>query len=207
MLGRTATRADSLYGVVDLDEKSYPVVAIPRRVLYLIGDCDEKFAAKAIPVLESLDSEDGDIRIVLNCNGGSETDGYAIYDAITMCRNHVTIDGYGSVYSIAAAIFQAGDRRRLAPNAQFMIHNGTIPHDKEDLEQNRVLDMAEQIRKDNERYYQILSHSSQQPMEIIEEFCRAETFFSAQEAYEAGFADEVMEPQKSKAARKKKRKR
>jgi ATP-dependent protease ClpP protease subunit len=182
-------------------------VSFEKRTLYVMGDVDDDLAYQVQVALEALDSTDGDIRIVLNSEGGEEQPGYAIYDAITMCRNKVIIEAYGSVMSIAAAIFQAADVRRISPNAVFMIHNGSVDTEG-NVQQDAVLDLAEQIKKGAQRYYDILMRGSGQPQDLIEQWCRDETFFSADETVSACFADEVIKPVKVKAPVKlKKRKR
>lgn len=181
-------------------------VNLERRVLYLGADVDAQSAIKFIAAIELLDSTPGDIRIVMTCEGGEVPHGYAMYNAITMCRNKVIMEGYGAVWSIAAAIFQAGDLRRLAPNATYMIHNGTAPTEEE-MKQDSIFDLAEQLKKENQIYYDILSHASQQPQDIIEAWCRDEKYFSAEEAVQAGFADEIIEPLKLKGPPIKKKRR
>lgn len=177
------------------------------RTVYVTGSVDCELAHQTIVALEGLDHTDGDIRIVLNSEGGSEEDGYAIHDAITMCRNRVIIDGYGSVQSIAAAIFQAGDLRRLAPNAIFMIHNGSMEELEPIMLQDKIQEMAANIEKGNQRYYTILANASQQAMETIASWCKDETTFDAEEAVNACFADEIIPPLKNRIPMKKKRKR
>ncbi len=173
-------------------------VDFDRRTIYIVGEINPDAAYKAIVGLEIMDSSPGDIRIVLNSEGGSEADGYAIFDAITMCKNRIAIDGYGSIMSIAAAIFQAGDIRRMSPNSVFLIHNGSAAGE-EQMEQNKIIDLAEQLKKDNTRYYNILSIGSQQPKTLIESWCREEKTFDAKEALAAGFVDEIIVPNKIKS--------
>lgn len=182
-------------------------VSVEKRTVYITGPVDAALAHRVLIALEVLDRDDGEIRIVLNSEGGEEQSGYAIHDAIAQCRNRVTIDGYGSVMSIAAAIFQAGDWRRLAYNAEFMIHNGTLDTDSSTIEQDVILDLAEQVRRGNYRYYTILMQGSQQPQDTIEEWCKEEKFFDAEEAVAAGFADEVIEPLKSKTPKKRRKRK
>lgn len=186
------------------DDRSFVRVDLARRVIYLCGEVEPKMAVRAIAALERLDAQEGDIHIVINSEGGTEQDGYAMFDAITMCRNKVVATGYGGVMSIMAAVFQAADERRLAPNASFMVHNGTIPGEDK-MQQNAVLDLAEQIRKDNQRYYAILAKRSGQPLEAVEALCREETYFTAEEAVQEGFADCVLKPTKSAWNKPKKR--
>ena len=49
----------------------------------------------------------------------------AIYDAIQMCRSHVTILVYGQAESMSSIILQAADLRVMTPNAHFMSHYGS----------------------------------------------------------------------------------
>lgn len=171
----------------------------PDRTIYIVGEITEAMAARVIPELERLDSTEGGIRIVLNSEGGHEQAGYSIYDAITMCSNEVTIDGYGSVMSIAAAIFQAGDVRRMAPNALFMIHNGDCGDDLGDSPtQDSVIAWSYHLKKFNKRYYNILSLGSTHPPDVIEKWCLDETYLTARETVSRCFADCVIAPQKSR---------
>jgi ATP-dependent Clp protease, protease subunit len=174
------------------------------RTVYINGPVNDDMAIVAIQQIEDLDVTDGTIRVVLDSEGGEEQPGYHIYDVITMCRNRVEIEGYGSVMSIAAVIFQAGEVRRLSPNTLFMIHNGVIA-EKIKL-QDEVLAQAELIKQHNKRYYKILADASGQTQERIQELCKAETYLLAHEALRFGFADEIIQPLKRRGPRKRSRK-
>ena len=165
----------------------------PRRTIYISGDIDLPMAHRVIMALQMLDAEDGDIRIILNSTGGDEEQGYAIYDAITACRNKVVIDGYGEVLSIAAAIMQAGTVRRLSANAMFMIHNGTAP-EYTDLKHDDAIAFGKLLEKKGRRYHVILSNGSRQPVEVIEEWCKNDHYLLADEALRDGFCDENPQP-------------
>lgn len=188
------------------DESGKVFVERFHRTLYITGPVNDELAHRVIVGLETLDKEEGDIRIVLNSEGGEEQNGYAIYDCIVSCRNRVVIEGYGKVLSIAAAIFQAGDRRLLSANADYMMHNGTVDGEP-DMKQDTVVELAEQVKKDTQKYYDILVFRSGQPQEIIEEWCKEEKYFNATEAVSAGFADEVIQPLKHIIPKKTKRRR
>lgn len=179
------------------------------RTVPIVGEVTDALFLNVLIQLRQLDREVGDIHIVLNSEGGLERAGYAIYDAIKACKNKVVVEVYGGAFSIAAVILQAADQRLMAPEAQFMVHNGTIGSseigDGEELKQDSVVSVAEQIKKDNRRYYRILSERSQQPLETVETWCKDETFFDAEEAVLAGFADAVIVLPKSKPKRRKKK--
>jgi ATP-dependent protease ClpP protease subunit len=180
----------------DTLDKTKSCVSFEKRTIYITGDIDAKTFHRVAIALEALEKEPGRIRILLNSEGGSESDGYAIYDKISMCKNEVLIEGYGNVHSIAAIIFQAGDTRIIAPNATFLIHNGMVPCDEE-MQQTAIIDLAQQLVIDNQRYYDILSGASEQPEDVIENWCREDKSFTAVEAVEAGFADAVLKPLKT----------
>jgi len=86
---------------------------------------DWLMADRAIKALHVLDTNEGAIHIKLNTPGGEWEQGMAICDAISECRNHVTITGYGQVCSMGAIILQAADDRRLTPNTVLMVHYGS----------------------------------------------------------------------------------
>jgi ATP-dependent Clp protease protease subunit len=187
---------------VTQDQAPIPIAPENPRTLYITGAVDNEMAHRTIVALEQMDRTDGEIRIVLNSEGGNEQDGYAIHDAITMCRNRVVIDGYGSVMSIAAAIFQAGDWRRMAPNADFMIHNGSIGMVDTTMPQDQVVAVAADLVRGSERYNNILANGSQQDPDTIAAWCKDETTFNAVEARDVGFADEIIEPKKTRIPKK-----
>lgn len=172
---------------VHLDDK--------KRRIFMAGEINESSTHAVMVALHKLEENDGDITLIMNSEGGEEPAGYALYDAISMCRNGVIIEGYGEISSISAAIFQAADVRRIAPNALFMIHNGTVPVGEE-TQQNIIVDLANQIKKDNQRYHSILAGRSKLTYAKIEEACEKDAYYTADEALSAGFCDEILMPLK-----------
>jgi len=68
---------------------------------------------------------DKPIVIHMQSVGGEWSDGMVIYDAISMCRCHVTIIAYGQAESMSSIIFQAADKRLITTNTYFMSHFGS----------------------------------------------------------------------------------
>ncbi len=66
------------------------------------------------------------ILIHMKTNGGDWNEGMAIYDAIRLASNPVTILNYTHARSMSSIIFQAADRRIMMPHATFMFHEGTM---------------------------------------------------------------------------------
>jgi|TARA_B100001094_G_scaffold89741_2_gene85725 ATP-dependent Clp protease protease subunit len=65
------------------------------------------------------------ILVHMHSLGGNWGDGMAIFDAIKICRSHVTILVYGQAESMSSIILQAADKRIMMPNSYFMCHYGS----------------------------------------------------------------------------------
>lgn len=133
------------------------------------------------------------IDLHLNSPGGSVFDGQAIYNAI---RNHpakVTTYIDGIAASIASVIALAGDRVVMADNALFMIHNpfGAVQGTSADMRQ--MADVLDKVKDTIVGVYDERSHLSADELAAAMD---AETWYTAAEAREAGFADEVAAPLK-----------
>lgn len=81
---------------------------------------------------------------IISCDGGELSDGLAIYAAIRLCGCHTTIIGYGFICSAGTIIMQAGDKRILTAESEFMIHRGIVSSEyalnaKSTIESNRRL--------------------------------------------------------------------
>lgn len=203
----------------DSEEQSIPQIVLPQgpspvertmgalatgtdfesRTMYLVGEVEDTTAFKFMVGFRILDEEEGPIKIVLNSMGGSEPDGYAIYDIIRLSQNHVTIEAYGACQSIAAAVMQAGDTRLMGPEASFMVHNGSLAING-GIEQDRIIRIANHITEETARYYRILQAGSGLPMSKVKQMCEAETFMDAKVAKRYNLIDGVL-----KRTRKKKR--
>jgi len=168
-------------------------VDVPGRRIFLFGEINSEMSYRIVSAFQVLDSTKGPINISLNSPGGSETDGYAIYDVINMSKNRVTIEAYGAVQSMAAAILQAADYRLIAPECRFMIHNGSVGLHG-DIDVNTVASLNKEIQSHTARYHKILAERSGQSQKEVERLCKQETFFNAAETVINGFADEVILP-------------
>jgi ATP-dependent Clp protease protease subunit len=99
---------------------------IDNRIIYIFDDIDENMAENVIMSLSHLSSSgedpDGKITIMVNSQGGSVSDMFAIYDAMRACNNQITTIGIGEVCSAAGLLLVAGDKRLVSKNCLFMAH-------------------------------------------------------------------------------------
>jgi len=157
---------------------------------------DYKMAENAIIGLSYLNTvSDKPITIMMNNLGGEEYHGYAIYDAVSACRCHVTIIGIGYCSSMGSIILQAADLRVLAKNSFFMIHDGS-----ESLNGHckNVENYAKLAEKNRERMYRIYYEKMKEKVpkitiKAVEKLCTLDKVYSAEEAVDCGLADEVLD--------------
>ena len=124
----------------------------------------------------------------INSPGGEVFDGIAIYNAI---RNHpanVTVMVDGLAASAASFIAMAGDTVEVARNATMMIHDGLgfCAGNAADMRE-----LAGLLDKVSDNIASIYAERGGTPVEAWREAMRAETWYSASEAVEAGLADRI----------------
>jgi ATP-dependent Clp protease protease subunit len=160
------------------------------RQIFFCGEIDPIKAMEFAYVFRSLDASDGNIRIIISSEGGSIADGYIMYDTIMASRNKVITEAYGILYSMAVMVFQAGDKRLLAPQCEVMIHDVLIALDGE-VSTKEVSRLNKDMRGSNKRYQQLLAKHTKMPLKRINKLCKKESFFTAEKAVELGLADDL----------------
>ncbi len=128
------------------------------------------------------------INVVVNSPGGDVFDGVAMYNTIARYRERTTVEVAGVAASIASIIALAGDRMVMDTGTFFMIHNpwafalGTAG----DLRQRA--DTLDAVRDEMIGIYQERSNLDR---DAILEAMEAETWYNPDQAYQAGFAQEI----------------
>ena len=135
-----------------------------------------------------------EILLRVNSPGGSVFDGFAIYNALKRHDAKVTVVVDGVAASIASIIALAGDEIHIVDNGIFMIHKAW----------NIIAGNADELRKSADILDKIDGnildvYVSKTGLETaqIDNWVAEETFFTAEEAQEHGFVDQVIEPSKS----------
>jgi ATP-dependent protease ClpP protease subunit len=131
-----------------------------------------------------------DILVRINSPGGEVFDGFAIYNALKNhpAQVHVQIDGLAA--SIASIIAMSGDLITMGDGAMMMIHNPwTIAiGDSEDM--RKTADMLDKV---SEGLLDAYESRTGVDRDELKEMLAAETWFTAAEAIEKGFADDRTE--------------
>ena len=136
------------------------------------------------------------INLHLNSPGGSVFDGIAIYNLLVSNPAKVTVHIDGLAASIASIVAMAGDEIRMAENALVMIHNPWTVAIGEEDDLRKEADTLGAVRGRIIRTYVSRTTSEE---DQISEWMNAETWMSADEAKERGFADQITEEMKQAA--------
>lgn len=153
----------------------------------IYGDIGEE--VRAASVADQLRAMSGrDLRVRINSGGGSVFEGVAIYNALANHKGRVTVTIDGIAASIASYIAMAAERIEIAENAMVMIHDPFTlgGGNARDLRQS-----AERLDRVADAMLRGYAAKSQQSPEAVRQIMEAETWYTATEAVEAGFADEV----------------
>jgi ATP-dependent Clp endopeptidase proteolytic subunit ClpP len=126
------------------------------------------------------------INLRINSPGGSVFDGIAIYNFLRGLDVTVQIDGLAA--SISSIIALAGKTVRIAGNGFFMIHNPWGGVFGEADEMREAANLLDKIRESLVGTY---AAKTGKDYDTIKKWMDSETWFSAAEAKEAGFVDEV----------------
>jgi ATP-dependent Clp protease, protease subunit len=134
------------------------------------------------------------LTVVLNSGGGDVFAGLSIYNALRELDAEVTIRVDGLAASIASIIAMAGDKVIMSPGSLMMIHRPSVfaAGNVDDLDKAKDL-----LLKIEESITPIYTEKTGLSGEKIAEMLEAETWMSAEEAVELGFADEVIKTEKA----------
>lgn len=128
------------------------------------------------------------IDLHINSPGGSVFDGQAIHTSLVNHPATVTTYVDGLAASIASVVALAGNKVVMAANALFMIHNpmGCCCGAAGDMR-----DMADLLDKVGETIAGVYERKTGLAPAAIRQAMDAETWYTAEEALDAGFADEI----------------
>ncbi len=131
-----------------------------------------------------------DITLRIDSAGGSVFDGHVIYNLLREHAAVVTVKIDGMAASIASVIAMAGDTIEISENAVMMVHNPW----------GMAIGEAADIRKEADRLDAVRDSivaayvgRTKQDSDTVSGLMDAETWLSADEAVELGFADQLNE--------------
>jgi ATP-dependent Clp protease protease subunit len=164
-----------------------------QRILVLGEPVDDPIANRLCAELLLLSAEDPhrDISLYINSPGGSVSAGLAIYDTMRLIPNDVSTLAMGLAASMGQFLLSAGTpgKRYALPNSRILMHQGSagIGGTAIDIEIQ-----AENLEHMKNVLTGLIAEHTGQTHEQIERDSLRDRWFTAEEAREYGFVDQVI---------------
>ncbi|EKI4610916.1 Clp protease ClpP [Staphylococcus pseudintermedius] len=139
-------------------------------------------------IAEALNDVDKDILIRLNSPGGDAFQGIEIYNYLKNHSSHVTVEVTALAASAASIIAMAADELVMSKGASLMIHEAATFTYGNKADVKKTLNALEAVDTSLISIYQ---EKTGLEAEEIEQLMTAETWFTAKDAVEKGFADKL----------------
>ncbi|MBV6657689.1 MAG: ATP-dependent Clp protease proteolytic subunit [Devosiaceae bacterium] len=162
------------------------------RYVLITGEINDKVAREATSRLLALAQiSDEPINLMISSPGGHVESGDMIHDVIRFIRPKVNAIGSGWVASAGALIFVAvpKERRFCLPKTRFLLHEprGGVGGQASDIEIQ-----ATEIRKMRERFYDIFSEATGQPVDKLQKDMDRDFWLTTDEAIDYGLLGKVI---------------
>jgi ATP-dependent Clp protease protease subunit len=182
-------------------ERVYDIFSLllKERIIFLGTPIDDHIANLVVAQMLFLDREDSEkeIRLYINCPGGSITAGLAMLDTMNIVSAPVSTICVGLAASMGTVLLSGGakGRRYALPNSTIHIHQpwGGAQGQAVDIEIE-----ARRIMRERERLNEMLAANTGQPLERIVHDTDRNYYMDASEAVSYGLIDEVLIGAKTK---------
>ena len=189
-------------------ERSYDIYSrlMKDRIVMLNGPVEDGMANLIVAQLLYLESQNAekDINLYINSPGGAVTAGLAIYDTMQFIKPDVRTIVMGQACSMGSFLAQAGaaGKRVVLPESRTMIHRvssgtpgtrGSVHVQELEFEDaRRHFEESKKVNKRPTKLY-VKHNTAGKTYEELFETMKFDTFLTAEEAVENGFADKVVE--------------
>jgi ATP-dependent Clp protease protease subunit len=169
----------------------------------IFGDIDSWWGYNLNQLRYDLSAVQGnDLTVNISTYGGDAFEALAIGGVLDSLQKNVTTIGYGVVASAGTPILLAGKKRKMAANSFFMIHNPTAMTGGEASEIRKTADLLDKIQSQLVDIYvtaieksgKLIDGSRETTAKKVTKWVENETWFTADEALQYGFIDEITEP-------------
>ncbi|MGN4748946.1 head maturation protease, ClpP-related [Bacillus cereus group sp. MYBK220-1] len=171
---------------VKIDVKG-PIISNDEAWIYDWFEMDATSPGKITKQLDNANSED--LIVSINSPGGYVDEGSEIYTALKNYPGHVEVQIVGLAASAASIIAMAGNKVRISPTAQIMIHNASMLSGGDHRDMSKAAEMLKVTDRTLVNAYVIKSGKSE---EELLNMMSDETWMGPQQALENNFVDEIM---------------
>lgn len=153
----------------------------------------------------SIPEDDNKIDLRLHCDGGSVTEGWAIYDGLRATGKEITATIEGNCSSMATVVLMAApkERRRAYKNAHICIHNPWIcpwglgaAVTADDLQK-----YADDLRAEQDRMKNLYVERCGCPADEIQALMDEDKYIDTDKAIELGIIGEILPPMSASSKR------
>ncbi len=166
---------------------------LQQRIIVLGQEVDDQVANRLCAALLLLSAEDQhrDISLYINSPGGSVTAGLAIYDTMQVIPNDVSTLALGLAASMGQFLLSAGTpgKRYVLPHARVLMHQGSAGISGSAID---VKIQAENIEHSKRVLLGLIAEHTGQTVEKVEKDSRRDRWFTAEQARDYGFVDEIL---------------
>lgn len=161
----------------------------------LVGDVEGVSFADIDAFCNSIPADDNQIEVRLHCDGGSVTEGWAMYDRLRATGKEITCIVEGNAASMATVILMAApkERRKAYENAHILMHNPwacvMTAADADDMQK-----MANDLKAEQERLVNLYVERCGVDRDTIQSLMDEDKFITAAEAKELGIIGEIIPP-------------
>lgn len=166
---------------------------LAQRIILLGDELDQATGNRLCTQLLLLSAEDPkrDISLWINSPGGSISAMLAIHDVMRLIPNDVSTLAMGMAASAGQFLLSAGTpgKRFALPHARILLHQGSagIGGTAMDIEIQ-----AADLRHTRDTVLGLIAEHTGQPIAVVEKDSRRDRWFTAQQAREYGFVDQVV---------------
>ena len=182
-------------------ERSFDIYSrlLKDRIILVFGEINDALSASIIAQLLFLSSIDKEkeIYLYINSPGGSVSSGLAIYDTMKYIPNDCVTIGMGICASMGAFLLSSGTKgkRYALKHTKIMIHQ---PLGGAQGQASDIQIQAKQIQKIKAKINSIISQQTGKPLDQVERDTDRDYYMSAEEAFQYGLIDKVIEKRQKK---------
>ena len=144
---------------------------------------------KELSILVESTGENDDITVCINSHGGDTHIALGIYDLLRACPRKTVGIVVGTAQSSASLILQGCTKRYMTAHSTLMLHRSRI---NVCGSVENVQASVEVFRRQDEQFYAIYAEKTKKNVILIRGMAHRDLHLTANEAVEAGLADEVL---------------
>lgn len=139
-------------------------------------------------VLDALGQFAGDVTVMVNCDGGSPSEGEAIRAAFAAHPGKVTVKVTGNAHSAASLMIMSADHIEMSAGSLMLVHD---PSSSAYGNPSQLQAAADELGVMADAYATVYAARAGISPDAARKIMQGETMFNAQEAVAQGFADAV----------------